>query len=64
MSEPAELLMLTSVVHRCADCEDDRVFIAVETEALYEFACTDCGAAVVIDPAFGAESARSHRNVA
>jgi hypothetical protein len=49
MNEPAELLMLTSVVHHCADCGDERVFVAVEIDA--EFACTDCGAAVIIDPA-------------
>ena len=45
-----ELLMLTSVVHHCADCGDERLFVAVEIDLGSEFACTDCGAAVMIDP--------------
>ena len=63
--EPTELLMITSVVHHCADCGDERLFVAVEIDLGSDFACTDCGAAVMIDPAFEyAELAQPHRHVA
>jgi len=62
-SEPTELLMLTSVVHRCGDCGDDTLFVAVEIDLGSEFACTECGAAVMIDPAFE-YGLKHHRHVA
>lgn len=62
--EPAELLMLTSVVRPCSDCGDDRVFVAVDPEQAFEYACADCGAAMLIDPAVDYEATRSHRHVA
>ena len=64
MNEPTELLMLTSVVHHCADCGDERLFVAVEIDLGSEFACTDCGAAVMIDPAFEYRLGQPHRRVA
>ena len=62
-SEPTELLMLTSVVHHCADCGGDRLFVAVEIDLASDFACADCGAAVIIDPAFE-YAGHSERHVA
>jgi len=53
MNQPVDLLLLTSVVHPCADCGGERIFVVVEGSAhdSGEYCCTYCGAAVVIDPA-------------
>ena len=54
MSDCADNLMLTGVVRPCPDCADDRIFVAPDPcEAAgvgIDFACTDCGAALLIDP--------------
>jgi hypothetical protein len=63
--EPAELLMLTSVVRTCPDCIDERVFVAIDPDAAFEYACADCGAAIMIDPALDrGASANRRRHVA
>lgn len=58
--EPAELLMLSSVVRHCRDCDGEQTFVVVEPEAAFEFACTECGAAVMIDPALHSAEPRRH----
>jgi hypothetical protein len=59
MTETDLLLMLTGVTRYCSECGGDRIFVepqGVETpgddghDALAEYACTDCGAAMFIDP--------------
>jgi hypothetical protein len=45
----ADLLMLTGVTARCADCGDQRVFMAVDDpRSDGEFCCTSCDAAVFL----------------
>lgn len=54
MNDLADNLMLTGVVRPCPDCADERIFVAPDTlheaSAGADFACTDCGAALLIDP--------------
>jgi len=54
MSDPAEILMISGVVQACSDCQGDRIFVSIDECAgdQCEFCCTDCGAAILIDPAF------------
>lgn len=54
MSDPAEILMLSGVVQTCPDCLGDRIFVSIDECAgdQCEFCCTECGAAILIDPAF------------
>jgi hypothetical protein len=60
MNQQADLLLLTSVVHPCADCDDERIFVVVEgAHDSGEHCCTYCGAAVVIDPTFDVPAGRS-----
>jgi hypothetical protein len=61
MNKPADLLLLTSLVHPCADCGDERIFVVVEGSAQDrgEYCCTYCGAAVVIDPTFDSPTLRT-----
>jgi hypothetical protein len=55
----ADALMLTGVLRHCSDCDGERIFVEPdadlvghgESSARAEFACTDCGAALFIDPA-------------
>lgn len=55
----ADSLMLTGVLRHCSDCDGERIFVEPdadlvgrgESSARAEFACTDCGAALFIDPA-------------
>jgi hypothetical protein len=55
MTETDLLLMLTGVTRFCSECGGDRIFVepqgADDGDALAEYACTDCGAAMFIDPA-------------
>lgn len=54
MRDPAQILMLSGVARVCPDCLDQRLFVPTdecEGEGC-EFACTSCGAALSIDPAF------------
>jgi hypothetical protein len=58
MSDCADNLMLTGVIRPCPDCAGERIFVAPDPcHDAYgaEFACTDCGAALFIDPALFAE---------
>jgi predicted RNA-binding Zn-ribbon protein involved in translation (DUF1610 family) len=52
MDDQAELLMRSGIVHACPDCRDERIFVSTdECDADgCDFACTSCGAAVLIDP--------------
>jgi hypothetical protein len=54
MTETDLLLTLTGVTRYCSDCGGDRIFVepeAVDGESpLAEYACTDCGAGLFIDP--------------
>jgi hypothetical protein len=58
----AEVLMLTGVVRHCSDCDGERIFVEPDEDFADEFAagaafsCTDCGAALFIDPAIFASS--------
>jgi hypothetical protein len=55
----ADALMLSGVLRYCSDCAGERIFVepdadlvgAGERAARAEFACTDCGAGLFIDPA-------------
>jgi hypothetical protein len=55
----ADALMLSGVLRYCSDCGGERIFVepdvdpvgAGESASRAEFACTDCGAALFIDPA-------------
>lgn len=60
MNQSVDLLLLTSVVHPCADCGDDRIFVVVEGSSYDsgEFSCTYCGAAIIVDPAFDSTTPR------
>jgi len=57
-------LMLTGVLRYCSDCDGERIFVEPDEESVdpgesasrAEFACTDCGAALFIDPAIFAPS--------
>ncbi len=53
MNDSADILMLYGMTRGCPDCEGERVFVPVgETgKDTGELCCTDCGAAVVADPA-------------
>jgi len=46
--------MLTGVVLPCPDCGDERIFVAPDpldaTARGADFACTECGAAILVDP--------------
>ena len=59
MTDCADNLMLAGVVRPCPDCADDRIFVAPDPceEAVVgiDFACTDCGAALLIDPCLFAD---------
>jgi hypothetical protein len=54
----ADALMLTGVVRYCSDCDGERIFVEpdgdsvdnLQDAARAAFACTDCGAALFIDP--------------
>ncbi|HLL08858.1 MAG TPA: hypothetical protein VK393_09400 [Nocardioidaceae bacterium] len=54
MSDCAEALMLTGALWPCPDCGDERIFVApdpLDTSARgADLACTDCGAAIFVDP--------------
>ena len=52
MSDLADSLMLTGVVRPCPDCVAERIFVATDEcgDDRCAFCCTDCGAAVLIDP--------------
>ena len=54
MTDCADNLMLTGVVRHCPDCAGDRIFVAPqgcdEMSGGCDFCCTDCGAALLIDP--------------
>jgi len=54
MNQPVDLLLLTSVVHTCTDCGDERIFVVAEgsTHDSGEYCCTYCGAAIIVDPTF------------
>jgi hypothetical protein len=55
MDDRAELLMRSGIVQVCPDCRDQRIFVSIdECDADgCDFACTTCGAAVLIDPICG-----------
>jgi hypothetical protein len=54
MTETDLLLTLTGVTRFCSDCDGDRIFVEPEAAdgeaAPAEYACTDCGAGLFIDP--------------
>ncbi|MBA3265442.1 MAG: hypothetical protein H0T14_03590 [Nocardioidaceae bacterium] len=54
MDDPAEILMASGVVRACPDCIGERIFVSTDECAgeACEFCCTECGAAILIDPAF------------
>ena len=51
MKAPSDTLMLTGVVRFCTDCEGDRIFVepCSDDTGWAELACTDCGAAMLVD---------------
>jgi hypothetical protein len=51
MKAPSESLMLTGVVRYCTDCAGDRIFVEPFSDDIgwAELACTDCGAAMLVD---------------
>jgi hypothetical protein len=53
MTETDLLLMLTGVTRYCSECGGDRIFVepqGADDLTLAEYACTECGAAMFIDP--------------
>lgn len=64
MDNRADLLMLSGVPRWCPDCLHVRIFVPVDGERPDSgcYCCTDCGAAVLIDPFFeyGSRSRTSH----
>jgi hypothetical protein len=59
----ADALMLTGVLRFCSDCDGERIFVEpdedsgdIQNAAIAAFACTDCGAALFIDPSIFAQS--------
>jgi len=48
MEGESELLMLSGVTAQCADCGDNRIFVAVEGASGDTFCCTSCDAAVFL----------------
>jgi hypothetical protein len=67
----ADALMLTGVLRYCSDCDGERIFVEPDEDsfdilqdaARAAFACTDCGAALFIDPtifAFSGVTAAAH----
>ena len=54
MSERADVLMLTGIDWACPDCAQVRIFVAPEGceegSAGGDFCCTQCGAALLINP--------------
>lgn len=70
MTETDLLLTLTGVMRYCSDCGGDRIFVEPEpldgVSPLAEYACTECGAAMFIDPvlfALATPVAEMHRQV-
>jgi hypothetical protein len=62
---PAELLMLSGVSARCADCGDERVFVPTgDSGAHGEFCCTGCDAAVFLMAVVGPVPHRDASRVA
>jgi hypothetical protein len=53
MNDSADILMLHGVARDCPDCVGERIFVPVDETGLdsCELCCTDCGAAVLADPA-------------
>jgi hypothetical protein len=51
MKAPSDTLMLTGVVRYCTDCDGDRIFVEPFSDdtGWAELACTDCGAAMLVD---------------
>jgi hypothetical protein len=64
-----DALMLTGVLRHCSDCDGERIFVEPDADPVgsgesatrAEFACTDCGAALFIDPAIFTGSGISTR---
>jgi uncharacterized protein (DUF983 family) len=54
MSERADVLMLTGIEWPCPDCGQGQIFVAPEGceegSAGCDFCCTQCGAALLINP--------------
>jgi hypothetical protein len=52
MTDRADLLMRSGIVHLCPDCRDERIFVSTDDCDAdgCDFCCTTCGAAVLIDP--------------
>jgi hypothetical protein len=50
----ADILMVSGVSRSCPDCLDVRIFVPADDEHpdTAAYCCTDCGAAVLIDPGF------------
>lgn len=54
MTDHADHLMLSGVVRSCPDCAAERIFVTTDEcrDDRFEFCCTTCGAALLIDPVF------------
>ena len=67
MSELADLLMLTGIEWPCPSCAEERLFVVPDPADAAargaDFACTDCGAAILIDPCSASADPLTSREV-
>lgn len=47
---PVDLALMHGVARPCPDCGDERLFVPVADDLTGDYACTWCGAALLIDP--------------
>jgi hypothetical protein len=60
MNDSADILMLHGVARDCPDCAGERIFVPVDDtgDETSELCCTDCGAALLADPALDYAASR------